>query len=243
VGDDMITPRHADELAHCFAAHARKLFGYACALAREDLALAEELVQAAFEAAGLAWQELRGLAEDQRHGWLRSTVADIAASSFGRDAAFRDRLADTEVRGGLADSEGHDRRADAEGRDGLGGGEGRDGLGGGEGRDGLGGGEGRDGLGGIGVRRGEVPVDRGEQDSSAADLERCWRIIREMPEREYAISLLRWQLDMKEAEIAAILGLPEKTVSAHLSRARHKLVGQPGPNHQDNRDDPGGTSS
>jgi RNA polymerase sigma-70 factor (ECF subfamily) len=216
VGDDMITPRHADELAHCFAAHARKLFGYACALAREDLALAEELVQAAFEAAGLAWQELRGLAEDQRHGWLRSTVADIAASSFGRDAAFRDR------------------RADAEGRDGLGGG---------EGRDALVGGEGRDGLGDIGVRRGEVPVDRGEQDSSAADLERCWRIIREMPEREYAISLLRWQLDMKEAEIAAILGLPEKTVSAHLSRARHKLVGQPGPNHQDNRDDPGGTSS
>ena len=225
MGDDMITPRHADELAHCFAAHARKLFGYACALAREDLALAEELVQAAFEAAGLAWQELRGLAEDQRHGWLRSTVADIAASSFGRDAAFRDRLADTEVRGGLV------------------GGDGRDGLVGGEGRDGLGGGEGRDGLGGIGVRRGEVPVDRGEQDSSAADLERCWRIIREMPEREYAISLLRWQLDMKEAEIAAILGLPEKTVSAHLSRARHKLVGQPGPNHQDNRDDPGGTSS
>ena len=207
MGDDMITPRHADELAHCFAAHARKLFGYACALAREDLALAEELVQAAFEAAGLAWQELRGLAEDQRHGWLRSTVADIAASSFGHDAAFRDGLADT------------------------------------EGRDGLVGGEGRDGLGDIGVRRGEVPVDRGEQDSSAADLERCWRIIREMPEREYAISLLRWQLDMKEAEIAAILGLPEKTVSAHLSRARHKLVGQPGPNHQDNRDDPGGTSS
>jgi RNA polymerase sigma-70 factor, ECF subfamily len=225
VGDDMITPRHADELAHCFAAHARKLFGYACALAREDLALAEELVQAAFEAAGLAWQELRGLAEDQRHGWLRSTVADIAARSFGRDAAFRDRLADTEARCRLADSEGRDRRADAEGRDGLDGG------------------EGRDGLGGVGVRRGEVPVDRGEQDSSAADLERCWRIIRDMPEREYAISLLRWQLDMKEAEIAAILGLPEKTVSAHLSRARHKLVGQPGPNHRDNRDDPGGTSS
>jgi RNA polymerase sigma factor (sigma-70 family) len=234
VGDDMITPRHADELAHCFAAHARKLFGYACALAREDLALAEELVQAAFEAAGLAWQELRGLAEDQRHGWLRSTVADIAASSFGHDAAFRDRLADTEVRGGLADSEGHDRLADTEVRGGL-----ADS----EGHDRLVGGEGRDGLGDIGVRRGEVPVDRGEQDSSAADLERCWRIIREMPEREYAISLLRWQLDMKEAEIAAILGLPEKTVSAHLSRARHKLVGQPGPNHQDNRDDPGGTSS
>jgi RNA polymerase sigma-70 factor (ECF subfamily) len=188
VGDDMITPRHADELAHCFAAHARKLFGYACALAREDLALAEELVQATFEAAGRAWQELRGLAEDQRHGWLRSTVADIAASSFGRDAAFRDRVADS------------------------------------------------------GGRHGQVPADRAEQDFSSTDLERCWRIIREMPEREYAISLLRWQLDMKEAEIAAILGLPEKTVSAQLSRARHKLIGQPGPDHPDNRDDPGGAS-
>lgn len=197
MGDDMITPRHADELAHCFAAHARKLFGYACALAREDLALAEELVQATFEAAGRAWQELRGLAEEQRHGWLRSTVADIAASSFGRDAEVRDRLADAEGRDGLVSSEIRDRRG---------------------------------------------AVDPAEQDSSSMDLERCWRIIREMPEREYAISLLRWQLDMKEAEIAAILGLPEKTVSAQLSRARHKLIGQPGPDHPDNRDDPGGAS-
>lgn len=198
MGDDRITPHHADELTRCFAAHARRLFGYACALAREDLVLAEDLVQATFEAAGRAWQELRGLAEEQRYGWLRSMVADIAASSFGRDAAVSDRLADTEVRDRLAD---------------------------------------------IGLRHGQAPVDPAEQASSSADLERCWRIIREMPEREYAISLLRWQLDMKEAEIAAILGVPEKTVSAQLSRARHKLVGQPGPDHQDNRDDPGGTSS
>jgi RNA polymerase sigma-70 factor (ECF subfamily) len=211
----MITPSHADELAHCFAAHARKLFGYACALAREDLALAEELVQATFEAAGRGWQELRGLAEDQRHGWLRSTVADIAASSLGRDGGARDWLADAG---------------------------GRDGLVGSGGRDGLVGSEGRDRLAGSGVRQGEVPVDRAGQDSSSTDLERCWRIIREMPEREYAISLLRWQLDMKEAEIAAILGVPEKTVSAQLSRARHKLIGQPGPDHPDNRDDPGGAS-
>jgi RNA polymerase sigma-70 factor, ECF subfamily len=224
VGEDMITPRHADELAHCFAEHARKLFGYACALAREDLALAEELVQATFEAAGRAWQELRGLAEDQRHGWLRSTLADIAASSFGRDAAGRDGLADAEGRDGLADAEGRDGLADAEGRDGLVSS------------------EIRDRVADSGGRHGQVPADRAEQDSSSTDLERCWRIIREMPEREYAISLLRWQLDMKEAEIAAILGLPEKTVSAQLSRARHKLIGQPGPDHPDNRDDPGGAS-
>ena len=89
MGDDRLTPHHADELSRCFAAHARQLFGYACALAREDLALAEELVQATFEAAGRTWPELRELAEEQRHGWLRSTVADIAASSFDPDAAFR----------------------------------------------------------------------------------------------------------------------------------------------------------
>jgi len=207
VGDDRITPRHADELTGCFAAHARKLFGYACALAREDLALAEELVQATFEAAGRAWHELRGLAEEQRHGWLRSTVADIAASSLGRDGAIRDRPDGTETRDQTDGTEARDQADGTEVRDPLG------------------------------------PVDPAERGSSSTDLERCWRIIREMPEREYAISLLRWQLDMKEAEIAAILGVPEKTVSAQLSRARHKLVGQPGPDHQDNRGDPGGTSS
>lgn len=206
MGDDKIAPRHADELAHCFAEHARKLFGYACALAREDLALAEELVQATFEAAGRAWQELREQAEEQRHGWLRSTVADIAASRFGRDGGFRDPAAGTE---------GGDQAAGTEGGDGVAGTEG----------------------GGLGS------VDPAEGDSGSAEVERCWRVIREMPEREYAITLLRWQLDMKEAEIAAVLGVPEKTVSAQLSRARHKLIGQPGPDQQGNRDDPGGISS
>ena len=43
--------RDAEELAACFTAHARELFGYACVLARGDRALAEDLVQAAFEAA------------------------------------------------------------------------------------------------------------------------------------------------------------------------------------------------
>src|SRR6266496_4167079 len=55
VSDERISAREAEELAVCFAADARDLFGYACVLARGDRALADDLVQAAFEAAGRAW--------------------------------------------------------------------------------------------------------------------------------------------------------------------------------------------
>jgi RNA polymerase sigma-70 factor, ECF subfamily len=188
VGDDRITPHHADELARCFAAHAPKLFGHACVLARGDRTQAEDLVQATFEAAGRAWASLRGLAEEQLWTWLRSTLANIAASGFRREAAFRDRLARIEVR----------------------------------------------------YRK--TPADPSEQAFSAIALERCWRVIREMPERQYAVAMLRWRLDMKEAEIAAVLGMAEKTVSAQLHRARHKLIAQLGPDHPFARDDPDGAS-
>jgi RNA polymerase sigma factor (sigma-70 family) len=63
-----------------------------------------------------------------------------------------------------------------------------------------------------------------------------------MPERQYAIALLRWQLDMKEAEIATVLGVAEKTVSAQLHRARRKLIAQLGPDHPFTCDDPEGAS-
>jgi RNA polymerase sigma-70 factor, ECF subfamily len=189
VGDDRITPHHATELARCFEAHASRLFGHACVLARGDRALAQDLVQATFEAAARTWQTLRGLAEEQRCGWLRSTLANIAASSFRREAAFRDRLPRIEVR----------------------------------------------------YRK--TPVDPSEQAFSSIALERCWRIIQDMPERQYAVALLRWRLDMKEAEIAAVLGVAEKTVSAQLYRARRKLIAQLGPDHPFNHDDPEGASS
>jgi len=45
----------AEELAACFNVHASDLFGYARVLVRGDRALADDLVQAAFEAAGRAW--------------------------------------------------------------------------------------------------------------------------------------------------------------------------------------------
>ena len=189
MGDDRITPHDADELARCFAAHAPRLFGRACMLARGDRALAEDLVQATFEAAGRTWQTLRDLAEGQLRGWLWSTLDNIAASSFRREAALRDRLPRIEVR----------------------------------------------------YRK--TPADPPEQAFSSIALERCWRIIQEMPERQYAIALLRWRLDMKEAEIAATLGVAEKTVSAQLYRARRKLVAQLGADHPFTRDDPEGASS
>jgi RNA polymerase sigma-70 factor (ECF subfamily) len=189
VSEGEISPQDAAELEECFAAHARDLFGYACMLAREDRALAEDLVQSAFEAATRAWQGLRSLAEEQRRGWLRKTLANIAVSGFRREAAFRDRLPRIEVR----------------------------------------------------YRK--TQADPSEQAFSSIVLERCWRIIQGMPERQHAVALLRWQLDMKVVEIAAVLGMAEKTVSAHLHRARRKLIAQLGPDYPFTSDDPEGTSS
>jgi RNA polymerase sigma-70 factor, ECF subfamily len=190
VGDDhRITPHDAAELAACFKAHASRLFGHACVLARGDRALADDLVQATFEAAARVWQTLGGLAEEQLRGWLRSTLANIAASGFRREAAFLDRLPQIEAR-----------------------------------------------------YRG-TQADPSEQALSAIALERCWRIIQEMPKRQHVVAVLRWQLGMKEAEIAAVLGIAESTVGTQVHRARRKLIEQLGPDHPFARDDPEGGSS
>lgn len=147
MGDDhKITPHDAAALAACFEAHAGRVFGFACMLTREDRALADDLVQATFEAAARAWDTLRGLADDQRRNWLRSTLVHIAAS-------------------------------------------------------------------------------------------------REMPRGQHVVAVLRWQLGMKEAEIAAVLSIAESTVSAQLHRARRKLIEGLEPDHPFARDDPEGASS
>lgn len=190
MGDDRkITPHDAAELAACFQAHARRLFGFACVLARGDQALADDLVQATFEAAARVWHTLRGLAEDQLRGWLRSTLANIAASGFRREAAFRDRLPQIEE------------------------------------------------------RYRDTQADPAEQALSSIVLERCWRIIEAMPKGQHVVAVLRWQLGMKEAEIAAVLGIAESTVGAQLHQARRKLIEQLGPDHPFARDDPEGESS
>ena len=169
-----IPPHEAQELEACFRAHARHLFGRACVLTNGDQALAHDLVQAAFEAAAMTWQALRGLTEEQRRNWLYQTQANIAVNGFRREAAFRARLPRIES-----------------------------------------------------LYR-KVQADPLEQALSSIMLERCWQVIRSLPKRQHAVALLRWGLDMKHSEIAAVLNMTEKTVSVHVSRARHKLLAQLG---------------
>jgi RNA polymerase sigma-70 factor (ECF subfamily) len=170
VSEGKISPHEAQELDACFRADASDLFGYACAVTRGDQALAHDLVQAAFEAAARAWAGLRDMTGEQRGGWLRRTLANIAVTGFRREAAFRDRLPRIEK-----------------------------------------------------LYR-KVPADPLEQAFSAITLERCWQVIKGLPEQQHATALLRWGLDMKEGEIAAVLGMSEKTVSVHLYRVRRKLL-------------------
>ena len=186
---EKICSRDAGELATCFAAHADGLFGYACVLARGDRALAEDLVQAAFEAAARDWGILRCLAQEQRRAWLRTTVANIAVSGFRRETAWRDRLPRIEARYRPA------------------------------------------------------PVDIAALAFASIVLERCWLIIKDMPERQHAVAVLRWQQGMKQTEIAATLGMTEKTVSVHLNRARRRLIAQLGPDYPFASDDGEGPSS
>jgi RNA polymerase sigma-70 factor (ECF subfamily) len=176
VGEETISPRDADELAAFFAAEAAGLFGYTCVLARGDRALAEDLVQAAFESVARAWGILRCMADGQRRGWLRTTAANIAVSGFRREAAWRDRLPRIEA------------------------------------------------------RYRQTEADTEALAFSLIVLERCWQIINDMPERQHAVAVLRWQQDMKLTEIAAALGMSEKTVSVHLHRARRQLIAQLEPN-------------
>ena len=189
VGEERICPRDAAELAACFGAQARSLFGYACTLTRGDAALADDLVQAAFESAAREWPTVRCLAEAQRHKWLRTTLANIAVSGFRREAAWRDRLPRVEARYRAA------------------------------------------------------PVDVPVQAFSSIVLERCWKIIRDMPGQQHAVATLRWQHGLKPNEIAAALGMAEKTVSVHLTRARHRLIAQLGPDYPFASDDGEGPSS
>jgi RNA polymerase sigma-70 factor (sigma-E family) len=170
------------ELADCFAAEARDLFGYACILARGDEALADDLVQGAFQAGSRAWQVVRGLDEQQRCAWLRSTLVTVAVSGFHREATLPDRLPHLE-----------DCRRKTQGE----------------------------------------PV---EQAFGEGVLEGCWRTIRDLSEWPHVVALLRWHLDMKEAEIAAALGRAEQTVSGDLDRARRRLIAQLEPDPGDDPD-------
>ena len=185
--DDRITPHDAGLPADCFAAHAREIFGHACALARGDRARADDLVQAAFEAAARAWPELRNLADDQRRSCLRQTVAHFAVNGLRGETASCGQLTRIEVRSA------------------------------------------------------KTTADATDQAFSAITLEACWQVIGELPERQHLIALMRWPLGMKEAEIGAVLGVAETTVSATLHWVGRKLIAQRRPDHPVNGGGTGGS--
>jgi RNA polymerase sigma-70 factor, ECF subfamily len=203
VSEGRISPREAEELAACFRAYARDLFGYACVLTRRDRAMAEDLVQAAFEAAAEAWHVLGDLTEEQRRGWLWRMLASIAVDGFRRETAFRDRLPRIEALYQKIQADPPEQAPPE-----------------------------------------PAPPEQAspEQALSSIALERCWRIIQGLPQRQHAVALLRWQLDMKESEIAQVLGMNEKTVSVHLYRVRRKLLLQVGTDHPFDGDDPEGAA-
>jgi RNA polymerase sigma factor (sigma-70 family) len=198
VSEGRISPREAEELAACFRAYARDLFGYACVLTRRDRAMAEDLVQAAFEAAAETWHVLGDLTEEQRRGWLWRMLASIAVDGFRRETAFRDRLPRIEALYQKIQADPPE----------------------------------------------QAPPEQAppEQVLSSIALERCWQIIQGLPQRQHAVALLRWQLDMKESEIAQVLGMDEKTVSVHLYRVRRKLLLQVGTDHPFDGDGPEGAA-
>jgi RNA polymerase sigma-70 factor, ECF subfamily len=101
----------------------------------------------------------------------------------------------------------------------------------------------RDRMPRIEARYRNIQADPMEQAYSLITLERCWQIIRDLPERQHAVALLRWGLDMKEREIAAILDITEKTVSVHLYRVRRRLLLHLGADHPFHDDGPEGASS
>ena len=81
-----IWSRDAGELAACFTVHARDLFGYACVLTDADRPLADDLVQAAFEAAAAVWCTLRDLPAGQRYDWLQNRLAAAIQRQTGHPA-------------------------------------------------------------------------------------------------------------------------------------------------------------
>jgi len=96
--DPQLSPSEAAELAACFRANAKSLFGYACFVTRGDKALADDLVQQTFQAAAGVWSTLRNLERDKLRAWLRTTMHHLAISEFRRNETARRILSDIEQR-------------------------------------------------------------------------------------------------------------------------------------------------
>jgi RNA polymerase sigma-70 factor (ECF subfamily) len=67
------------------------------------------------------------------------------------------------------------------------------------------------------------PPDTHAAAVSGIALERCWQAIQALPPQQHAVAVMRWLLAMTNTEIAAVLGIADGTVAAHLSAVRGKL--------------------
>ncbi len=99
------------------------------------------------------------------------------------------------------------------------------------------------------IRRPRIEISIGKRAAGtpahpfpAMVLQRCWQIIACLPERQHSVAVLRWHLDLKEHQIAALLGMADKTVSTHLHLVRRTLIAQLGPGCPCAIDAPGGMS-
>jgi RNA polymerase sigma-70 factor, ECF subfamily len=168
--DPQLSPSEADELAGCFRANAKALFGYACVVTRGDQALAHDLVQRTFQEAAVGWSTIRNLDRDELRAWLRTMMHHLAVSEFHHNETVRR----------TPDHIEHPYRASEQ---------------------------------------------REEREAlTAIALERCWRVITEMPERQHLIALMYWRIGMKQSEIAEALRITPDTVTAQLHGAQRKLL-------------------
>jgi RNA polymerase sigma factor (sigma-70 family) len=76
----------------------------------------------------------------------------------------------------------------------------------------------------IQARYQATAADTAAQALNEIALARAREVIAGMPPRQQEIALMRWQLHMRAAEIAAQLGVAEGTVHAQLHSARRKLI-------------------
>ncbi len=88
------------------------------------------------------------------------------------------------------------------------------------------------------VRRRHVPVEPGpvaaaeEESVNRSERERVLDAVRQLPKNQAAVIVLRYYLDLSEADIAETLGMARGSVKSHAHRGLAKLAKILGPEHE-----------
>jgi RNA polymerase sigma factor (sigma-70 family) len=78
------------------------------------------------------------------------------------------------------------------------------------------------------------PDDRHQPDFGGDDLV-LWQALRQLPSRQREAIVLRYYLDLPEAEVARLLGVPPGTVKSWTHRGLARLRDRLGPTYADER--------